>query len=221
MTPARLQVRDLGCCDYVQTQAQMRAFTDSRDASTADELWLLQHPPVFTQGQAGRAEHLLAPGDIPVIQSDRGGQATYHGPGQIVIYCLLDLHRLGFGIRSLVSRVEQAMIDTLSTYSISAFARREAPGVYVEHVFDDAVEVRKIGALGLRVRHGCTYHGLALNVNMDLSPFTRINPCGYAGLGVTQVKDLGGPADCRMVGHAVVSQLQRQLSGDTRSHPAC
>lgn len=189
----------------------MRAFTNSRHTDTADELWLLQHPPVFTQGQAGRAENVLAAGDIPVIQSDRGGQVTYHGPGQVVIYCLLDLQHLGFGIRSLVSRLEQSMIDTLSTYSIQAFARREAPGVYVRHAFDGRVEVRKIGALGLRVRRGCTYHGLALNVDMDLSPFARINPCGYAGLDVTQVRDLGGPADCRVVGREIVSQLRHQL----------
>lgn len=211
----------MGCCDYVQTQTRMRAFTNQRDTTTADELWLLQHPPVFTQGQAGRAEHLLAPGDIPVVHSDRGGQVTYHGPGQVVIYCLLDLHRLGYGIRSLVSRVEQSMIDTLSAYSIKAFARREAPGVYVEQTFDGVVEVRKIGALGLRVRRGCTYHGLALNVDMDLSPFARINPCGYAGLGVTQVKDLGGPADCRVVGHEVASQLRYQISAKADNATVC
>lgn len=221
MSSTALQVRELGCCDYVETQARMRAFTHQRDANTADELWLLQHPPVFTQGQAGRPEHLLAPGDIPVIHSDRGGQVTYHGPGQVVIYCLLDLHRLGFGIRSLVSRIEQCMIDTLSTYSIKSFARPEAPGVYVEQAFDGVVEARKIGALGLRVRRGCTYHGLALNVDMDLSPFARINPCGYAGLRVTQLKDLGGATDCRVVGHEVVSHLQYRLRANTRHAVAC
>jgi len=205
------QLRRLGRRDYSETLAQMRAFTASRDVQTPDELWLLEHPPVFTQGQAGRPEHLLAPGDIPVIQSDRGGQVTYHGPGQVVVYCLLDLQRLGFGIRSLVTRVEQAMIDTLANYGVSAFARREAPGVYVEHRAGDVVEVRKIGALGLRVRRGCSYHGLSLNVDMDLSPFQRINPCGYAGLGVTQLRDVGGPRDVVAVGSAVAAQLQRQL----------
>lgn len=205
------QLRRLGRCDYRETLAQMRAFTAMRDAQTPDELWLLEHPPVFTQGQAGRPEHLLEPGDIPVIQSDRGGQITYHGPGQVVVYCLLDLQRLGFGIRSLVTRVEQAMIDTLAGYGVPAFARREAPGVYVEHRAGGRVEVRKIGALGLRVRRGCSYHGLALNVDMDLSPFQRINPCGYVGLGVTQLRDVGGPSDVTAVGSAVVAQLQRHL----------
>ena len=206
-----MRLRELGHCDYSDTLRRMREFTDTRDADTPDELWLLEHSPVFTQGQAGRPEHLLAPGDIPVVQSDRGGQVTYHGPGQIVIYCLLDLHRRGFGIRSLVTRVEQAMIDTLTGYSITAFARREAPGVYVERTVAGRVEVQKIGSLGLRVRRGRTYHGLSLNVDMDLSPFARINPCGYAGLAVTQLRDLGGPTDCPAVAREVAEHLQRHF----------
>lgn len=203
-------LRALGRRDYAETMAAMRAFTDARTADTADELWLLEHPPVFTQGQAGRAEHLLATGDIPVVQSDRGGQATYHGPGQAVIYCLLDIRRLGLGIRSLVTHVEQAMIDALADYGIAAFARREAPGVYVERAGGD---VAKIGALGLRVRRGCCYHGLSLNVNMDLTPFSRINPCGHAGMPVTQIVDLGGPGDVVAVGKDVSRQLQHRLGG--------
>lgn len=168
----------------------MRAFTDARSADTADEIWLLQHTPVFTQGQAGRDEHLLTAGDIPLIRSDRGGQITYHGPGQIVVYLLLDLKRLGYGIRSLVTRIEQSVIETLAHYDISAYADAQAPGVYV----DVQGQRAKIASLGLRVRRGCSYHGLALNTDMDLAPFSQIDPCGYRGLSVTQVRDLQGPA---------------------------
>ena len=164
----------------------MQAFTDARGSDTADELWMLQHSPVFTLGQAGKAEHVLAPGDIPVLPVDRGGQVTYHGPGQIVAYPLLDLRRLGIGVRELVHRIEQALIDTLEHWNIIAQRREGAPGVYV----GDA----KIAALGLRVRRGCSFHGLAFNARMDLEPFRRINPCGYKGLQVTQVLDLGGPS---------------------------
>ena len=159
----------------------MSEFTSARDEDTPDELWLLQHDPVFTLGQAGRREHLLAPGDIPVVACDRGGQVTYHGPGQIVAYPLFDLRRLGLGVREYVHRVEQCMIDALAALDIQAVRREGAPGVYV----GDA----KIGALGVRVRHGCTFHGLALNVAMDLEPFSRINPCGFTDLRVTQVID--------------------------------
>jgi lipoyl(octanoyl) transferase len=159
----------------------MRAFTDSRDADTPDALWLLEHPPVFTLGQAGRPEHLLAPGTIPVIQTDRGGQVTYHGPGQLVAYLLLDLRRAGIGIKRLVERLEQAVIDLLAEHGVAAERRADAPGVYVAGA--------KIASLGLRVRNGCCYHGLALNVDMDLEPFGRINPCGYAGLAVTRLVD--------------------------------
>ncbi len=168
----------------------MREFTDSRDEGTADELWLLEHPPVFTLGQNGKREHVLAPGEIPVIQSDRGGQVTYHGPGQLVIYVLLDLRRAGIGVRQLVSALETAMIDLLAGYAVEARARPEAPGVYVvdAHGHPGA----KIGSLGLRVRRGRSYHGLSLNCEMDLEPFARINPCGMAGQDVTQLSDLVG-----------------------------
>lgn len=163
----------------------MQAFTDQRDANTRDALWLLNHSPVFTQGKNGRPEHLLAPGDIEVVPIDRGGQVTYHGPGQIMAYVMVDLRRLGIGIRSLVSALENAMVATLAGYDIDAYAKPDAPGVYV----GDA----KIGSIGLRVRRGASYHGLALNVDMDLEPFQRIDPCGYHGLRMTQVADLGGP----------------------------
>ncbi|MDB5970982.1 MAG: lipB [Hydrocarboniphaga sp.] len=184
----RLRVLE-GLSDYAATLAQMRAFTETRDDDTPDELWFLQHPAVFTQGQAGRDEHVLMAGDIPVIRSNRGGQVTYHGPGQIVVYVLLNLHRAGYGIRTLVSRIENALIDTLAGYGITAYADPKAPGVYV-----DIGQVRhKIASLGLRISRGCSYHGLALNTDMDLAPFGRINPCGYEGLQVTQVRALGGP----------------------------
>ncbi|HEY9547083.1 MAG TPA: lipoyl(octanoyl) transferase LipB [Solimonas sp.] len=205
MTPV---IRRLGRVDYETTVARMRAFTDARNADTTDELWLLEHPPVFTQGQAGKAEHLLAPGDIPVVQADRGGQVTYHGPGQLVVYFLIDLHRRGFGIRSLVTRIEQSMIGMLDASGIAAYADPAAPGVYV----DDASGTRmKIGSLGLRVRKGCTYHGLALNVAMDLEPFSRINPCGYQNLRMTQTSTLGGAQDVASAGDALLIQLLRQL----------
>ena len=182
----------------------MRAFTEARTADTTDELWLLQRPPVFTQGQAGKAEHLLMPGDIPVVQSDRGGQVTYHGPGQLVVYFMLDLQRLGYGIRSLVTRLETAIVETLAGYAISAYPRRDAPGVYVDG--------KKIASLGLRVRNGCCYHGIAINVSMDLSPFARINPCGYAGLEMTQLSALGGPDQISLVAADLQPQLLRLLA---------
>ena len=178
----RLIVRQLGLVDYEPVWRAMQRFTDERDAGTPDEGWMLAHAPVFTQGQAGKAEHVLTPGDIPVIQIDRGGQVTYHGPGQLIVYLLIDIRRAGKGIRELVSLLEQAVIDTLSCVKIDAALRPRAPGVYV----DDA----KIAALGLRIRRGCSYHGLSLNVAMDLEPFARINPCGYQGMAVTQVADL-------------------------------
>ncbi|MDE2148824.1 MAG: lipoyl(octanoyl) transferase LipB [Gammaproteobacteria bacterium] len=182
----------LGTVDYLETLAAMRAFTNARNAAATDEIWLLQHPPVFTQGQAGRAEHLLDPGAIPVIASDRGGQVTYHGPGQAVAYTLLDLHRLGIGVRGLVSRLEQAMISVVASYGIGACTQPGNPGAYVEraHWPDGSGGLRKIGSLGLRVRHGCSYHGLALNVDMDLIPFARIDPCGHPGLRMTQLREL-------------------------------
>lgn len=177
-----LLFRRLGHQEYQPVFDAMRAFTEARDADTLDELWQVEHPPVFTQGLAGKAEHLLAPGNIPVIQVDRGGQVTYHGPGQIVIYCLLDVRRLGLSVRGLVTALEQSVIEVLAMHNVTAYARPNAPGVYVE----DA----KIASLGLRIRQGRSYHGLSLNVNMDLEPFSRINPCGYPGLRVTQLHDL-------------------------------
>jgi lipoyl(octanoyl) transferase len=171
-----------GLQDYLTTLSAMRRFTDGRGTDTPDELWLLEHPPVFTLGQAARPEHLLSPGDIPVIQVDRGGQVTYHGPGQLIAYLLLDLRRVGLGVKRLVSLLEQTAIELLGTYGIEATRRPDAPGVYVAEA--------KIASLGLRVRNGCCYHGLAVNVAMDLEPFRRINPCGYAGLAMTQIADL-------------------------------
>src|SRR5690348_8197246 len=207
--PQPLLIRHLGRQPYTPVWQAMRAFTDARGADTPDELWLLEHDPVFTLGQAGRMEHVLAPGDIPVIPVDRGGQVTYHGPGQIVAYPLLDLRRLGIGVRDLVCRIEQAIIDTLAHWNIVAVRREGAPGVYV----NDA----KIAALGLRVRRGCTFHGLAFNINMDLEPFRRINPCGYQGLQVTQVVDLGGASQLAQVEDVLVTELCRQFGLEARA----
>ncbi len=178
-----LSVRERGVADYAATWREMQAYTDTRTAASADELWLLQHPPVFTLGRNGKSEHLHHPGDIPVIRVDRGGQVTYHGPGQLVAYLLLDLKRRRLGIQSLVRLLEQSVIHLLADYSIRSGRRDKAPGVYVDG--------HKIAALGLRVRRGCCYHGLSLNVDMDLSPFSMINPCGFANLEVTQLADLG------------------------------
>ena len=202
-----IRVRHLGSVAYEDSFEAMRRFNQDREADTPDEIWLLEHPPVFTQGQAGKPEHLLMPGGIPVVQSDRGGQVTYHGPGQLVAYPLIDIVRRGYGVRSLVSRIEQAMVDTLVGYGIAAYADRDAPGVYV----DIAGRRHKIGSLGLRVRQGRSMHGLSLNVAMDLEPFSRINPCGYSGLAMTQLADLGGPADVGQVAQDLVAQLLRQL----------
>ena len=179
---ASLGFRDLGLLPYTAVLEAMRRFTDQRGPGTADEVWLVEHPPVFTQGQAGKAEHLLAPGDIPVIQVERGGQVTYHGPGQLVAYLMLDLRRKKLGVRELVTAMEQALVDVLAGYGIEAAPKADAPGVYVAG--------DKIASLGLRVRNGCSFHGLALNVDMDMAPFQRINPCGYAGLKMVQLKDL-------------------------------
>lgn len=176
-----LGFRELGQVDYEPTWHAMQRFTDERDGVTADEVWLLEHAPVFTQGQAGKAEHVLFPGDIPVVQVDRGGQVTYHGPGQLVAYLLLDVRRSGIGVRELVSRIERSLIDLLASYGVEASAKPDAPGVYVNGA--------KIASLGLRIRNGRSFHGLALNVDMDLQPFQRINPCGYAGMSMTQLAD--------------------------------
>jgi len=178
-----LLIRRLGRRDYLPVLDAMRGFTETRNADALDELWQVEHPPVFTQGLAGKAEHLLDPGDIPVVQVDRGGQVTYHGPGQVVIYCLLDVRRLGLSVRGLVATLEQSVIEFLAVHNITACTRPNAPGVYVE----DA----KVASLGLRIRQGRSYHGLSLNVDMDLEPFSRINPCGYPGLRMTQLRDLG------------------------------
>lgn len=201
-----LLTRELGLVDYIPTLQAMRVFTDSRDGDSPDELWLLQHPPVFTQGQAGRSEHLLAPGDIPVIQVDRGGQVTYHGPGQAVIYLLLDLKRRGLGVRALVDLIEQSLVQLLAGYEIRSEPRPDAPGVYVAG--------EKIASLGLRVRRGCSYHGLALNVDMDLEPFQRINPCGHRGLRVTSMASLlPAPApEVDSVGRQLLAVLAANLA---------
>lgn len=198
-----MQIRRLGQVDYLPTWRAMQDFTATRQAETADELWLLQHPPVFTLGQAGRREHLLIESEIAVVPIDRGGQVTYHGPGQVIVYVLLDLKRRGYGVKALVHRLEQALIDVLASQSIAAVRHEGAPGVYVEGA--------KVAALGLRVRHGCTYHGLSLNVDMDLSPFSHINPCGYAGLAVTQMKDLGSDLSPAEAGELLLSRLQQGL----------
>ena len=201
---AVLGVRELGLQAYEPVWHAMQDFTNQRTADTADELWLVQHPPVFTQGQAGKAEHLLLPGDIPVVQVDRGGQVTYHGPGQLVAYPLVDVRRLGLGVRELVSRIEQSLIDLLASYGVSAEARADAPGVYVNGA--------KIASLGLRIRRGCSFHGLALNVDMDLQPFQRINPCGYAGLAMTQLADhVAGPLAMDGVSARLREQLVKHL----------
>jgi lipoyl(octanoyl) transferase len=202
--PARdCLVRDLGRQAYEPVWRAMQAFTDARGDDTPDELWLVEHDPVFTLGQAGKPEHVLAPGDIPVLQVDRGGQVTYHGPGQIVAYPLLDLRRLKTGVRDYVCRIEQAVIDTLGEWNIRGERREGAPGVYVNGA--------KVAALGIRVRRGCTFHGLAFNIAMDLEPFRRINPCGYAGLEVVSMLDLGGPAGPEAVKPVLLAALARQF----------
>ncbi len=196
-------LRWLGRVDYEPTWRAMQRHADSSGPGTPDELWFLEHPPVFTLGLNARAEHLLAPGDIPVIQIDRGGQVTYHGPGQLVVYPLLDLARLGLGVRALVEVIERAIAATVAAWGISAAGRRDAPGVYVAG--------RKLASIGLRIRRGRSYHGLALNVAMDLEPFRRINPCGHAGLEMTQLAELGGPVDLRIVAKALAPRLLAEL----------
>lgn len=198
-------LRELGEVAYEPTLQAMKTFTDERDAHTPDELWLLQHPRVFTQGQAGRAEHVLAPGDIPVIQVDRGGQVTYHGPGQWVLYLLVDLRRRRWGVRDIVNLIERSIVALLAEYDIESAPRPDAPGVYVG--------AEKIASLGLRVRRGCSYHGLALNVDMDLEPFGRINPCGYAGLQVTSMARClpGLKLDMDAVGRRLLAIVAAQM----------
>jgi lipoyl(octanoyl) transferase len=194
-----LIVRQLGRQPYLPIWQAMQDFTDQRNDSTNDELWLVEHEPVFTQGQAGKEEHLLAPGDIPVVKVDRGGQVTYHGPGQQMLYVLLNLKRHKLGVRDLVTALEQCVVLSLQAYDINAYPKADAPGVYVDG--------KKICSIGLRIRKGCSFHGLALNVNMDLSPFMRINPCGYAGLEMVNCTQLQGPDNLAEAGNNIVASL--------------
>ncbi|MBB6094390.1 lipoyl(octanoyl) transferase [Povalibacter uvarum] len=197
-------LRWLGRVDYEPTWDGMRAFTDSRTAEDRDQIWFLEHPAVFTLGMNGKREHVLAPADIPVVQIDRGGQVTYHGPGQLVVYPLIDVRRLGIGVRQLVVALENAVIALAAEQAVVAAGRRDAPGVYVNE--------RKLASIGLRIRRGCSYHGLALNVSMDLEPFGRINPCGYAGLQVTDLKSLGTDLSVEAAAHRLAPHLLRSLS---------
>ena len=207
-TAGNCVVRDLGRRAYEPVWRAMQSLTDARDEATPDELWLVEHDPVFTLGQAGKPEHVLLPGDIPVLHVDRGGQVTYHGPGQLVAYPLLDLRRLRIGVRDYVCRIEQAVIDTLADWNIEGRRREGAPGVYVDGA--------KVAALGIRVRRGCAFHGLAFNIDMDLAPFSRINPCGYAGLEVVSMRDLGGPAGIDAVKPALLDHLAARLGLELR-----
>jgi len=203
LSPFPLLIRHLGIVPYKPTYQAMQRFTDTRGADTPDELWVLQHPPVYTLGQAAKPEHLLNTGNIPIYPIDRGGQVTYHGPGQLIVYILMDIKRRNWGVKKLVHALEQAVIDYLASQNMSAKRREKAPGVYV----DD----RKIASLGLRIRRGCSYHGLSLNVDMDLTPFQGINPCGYAGLEVTQLRDLGMTEDFEQVTAQFLSYLLESL----------
>lgn len=202
-----LIVRHLGRRPYLAVWDAMKAFTDQRSGDTPDEFWLVEHDPVFTQGQAGKAEHLINPGDIPVVQSDRGGQITYHGPGQLVLYVLVDVRRSHLSVRELVSALENAIIATLAKWNIESYAKPDAPGVYVNGA--------KIASLGLRIRKGCSFHGLALNINMDLAPFLRINPCGYAGMAMTQASALGGPQSVSDAAPVLVAELANRIGYHT------
>ncbi|KZN38914.1 lipoate-protein ligase B [Pseudoalteromonas luteoviolacea S2607] len=197
-------IRQLGRQSYEPIWQKMQTFTDQRDESDADEIWLVEHEPVFTQGQAGKSEHLLAPGDIPVVKVDRGGQVTYHGPGQQMMYVLFNLRRLKIGVRELVTWLEETIIDALQEYDINAYAKSDAPGVYVDNC--------KVASLGLRVRRGCSFHGLALNVNMDLSPFLRINPCGYAGMQMVQTSEINGPASLEQAGQGLIKHMLKRIN---------
>jgi lipoyl(octanoyl) transferase len=200
---AELIIRTLGEQPYSETWEAMKAFTADRGPATTDEIWFLEHPRVYTQGQAGKAEHILAPGDIPVIQVDRGGQVTYHGPGQLVVYLLLDLTRRKLGVRALVDAIEQAIVQCLGGLGIEASPRPDAPGVYVGEA--------KIASLGLRIRRGCSFHGLALNVDMDMEPFERINPCGHAGMPMCQVRDYLPHVDIHTISERLSDALLETL----------
>ncbi len=209
MTPL---LRWLGRVDYEPTWRAMQRHVEVRGKDSPDEFWFLEHPPVFTMGMNAGPEHLLAPGDIPVVNIDRGGQVTYHGPGQLVVYPLVDLARAGLGVRSLVEGIERAIVATVAQWGIVAVGRRDAPGVYVDG--------RKLASIGLRIRRSRSYHGLALNVAMDLEPFRRINPCGHAGLEMTQLAALGGPSDLQVVAEALAPRLLEALGNGAGAHSA-
>jgi lipoyl(octanoyl) transferase len=197
-------LRWLGEAEYEQTWRAMQEFTQARDSATPDEVWFLEHPPVFTLGMNAAREHVLVPGDIPLVQIDRGGQVTYHGPGQLVVYPLLDVRRLGLGVRQLVIALETAIISLVAEWNIQAVGRRDAPGIYVDG--------RKLASIGLRIRRGCSYHGLAFNVAMDLEPFRRINPCGYQGLEVTDLRTLGVPLELRTAAQLLAPHMLKALA---------
>lgn len=204
-----LIIRQLASMEYTKVWHAMQNFTDNRNDETADELWLVEHPAVFTQGQAGKEEHLLTPGDIPVVKVDRGGQVTYHGPGQQVIYFMINLRRRKMGVRELVTLIENGIVASLAEFGIEAYAKKDAPGVYVDE--------RKVASLGLRVRKGCSFHGLALNVDMDLSPFLRINPCGYAGLEMVQTAQISELNSVEQAGTSLVQHLSKLLETENLS----
>lgn len=206
--PNSILCRDLGVVPYESTWEEMKNFTQTRTKEDLDQIWLLEHPSVFTQGQAGKAEHLLDAGDIPVVQADRGGQVTYHGPGQLIAYIMIDLKRLGIGVRDLVTLIENSIVDVLKQHSIEAYPKADAPGVYVNEM--------KVSSLGLRVRRGCSFHGVALNVDMDLSPFLRINPCGYQGLQMIDMKRLQSDTKMTQVKVQLANVLAERLG---YSHP--
>ncbi|MBL4679198.1 MAG: lipoyl(octanoyl) transferase LipB [Pseudomonadales bacterium] len=201
---SQLRVRHLGMSSYQDVWQQMKEFTHSRNNDTCDEAWVVEHPPVFTLGQAGKSEHILAAGDIPIVKSDRGGQVTYHGPGQLIVYLLIDIRRLGINVRQLVSGIEVSIVNLLNTYNVVAAARKDAPGVYVDG--------KKIAALGLRIRKGCSYHGLSLNVDMDMEPYSQINPCGYAEMEIIQLRDLGVTQSLMQVSELLLTHIQGQFS---------
>lgn len=205
--PSSLLIRQLGRRDYSSVWHAMQNYTDARHALSNDEIWLVEHDPVFTQGQAGKDEHLLFPGDIPVVKVDRGGQVTYHGPGQLVAYFLLDIRRLKIGVRELVTQIEEVLVELLDGYGVNAYAKVDAPGVYVDE--------KKIASLGLRIRKGCSFHGLALNVDMDLSPFGRINPCGYAGLEMIQLCDYTQDIKFNVVQQDIARIIAQHLDYET------
>jgi lipoyl(octanoyl) transferase len=223
-----VKIRAIGRIAFDDAWQKMRAFTDARTNDTEDELWIVEHTPVFTQGVAGKPEHLLFnPSNIPVIKTDRGGQITYHGPGQAMVYLLFDVRRAGYGVRELVMRIENAVIETLRTYGVKAYGKRDAPGVYVDRSLEPTTETRmkgqhseaKIASLGLKIRNGCSYHGVALNVNMDLTPFSFINPCGYAGLAVTHLHDFGVNDLANDVAMRLAQRLETQLALPSPTKP--